>query len=782
MGKFRILTGIGLATAAGLLQWSIYPLVGGQAPFLFFIPSVLMAAIYLGPLPALIVLLAGAFNADLMMEPVGHLAIARPEGRFALLAYLLVGAMSLWYASRVRLNSTRAALAEARLRLAQEDTGIGVFELDFQAGTAFVSPSLCQLLVQPVMTGPIPLDDWLRRLDPQHVEESRATLEEKVARGELRYEREQRVQTSDGRVRWLLSRVRLDLTPDGKLAQARGATIDITQRKELDQQLQRVQSELQQQLADLQRLHSLSQQLVAAGDDLTAPLQSLLQIVMEFHGATHGLLSLSGPGAEGWVVAQRGLDQAVLQPAAFPAPEDIKDESALFARAHSDLAARLGFEAVHTTLMRSAAGEIMGAVSVFFPQSHVPAERSVRLSDLCVATAAAVVERERERAVAARNEQRFAVTLESSAVPFNILAPIRDEAARIVDLRWTYVNPAAARTIGRSVDQLIGKAVREIMPLNWESPELLAHYIAVIDHAEPREFEVQSPSRAGVWFHVIASPLNGAAAVWFADISELKRQERALQDADRRKDEFLATLAHELRNPLAPIRQAARIARMPGATDAQKRWSHELIERQVQNMALLLDDLLDVSRITRGTLLLRRSRVMLSSVIEGAVETARPLIEAKAHNLAIELPGQPLELEVDPLRMSQVVGNLLTNAAKYTDHGGRIVVAASLQGDELLIRVTDTGVGLDARDLGRLFEMFSQLPTGAGRAQGGLGIGLSLSRRLARLHGGDIEVSSAGAGRGSVFTVRLPDSCLLFPESEPRSTSIRPIALRSVDG
>ena len=233
-------------------------------------------------------------------------------------------------------------------------------------------------------------------------------------------------------------------------------------------------------------------------------------------------------------------------------------------------------------------------------------------------------------------------------------------------------------------------------------------------------------------------------------------QQRDWRDADRRKDEFLATLAHELRNPLAPIRQAALISKAPGATDAQKRWSHDVIDRQVQHMSLLLDDLLDISRVTRGTLALRMQPTELAAVLESAVETARPMIDAKRHVLTVDVPCAPIQFTADPLRVAQVLSNLLTNAAKYTDPEGQIRITGRCERDDVVIRVTDSGIGISAATLPRVFNMFSQVHSTTDRSEGGLGIGLALAQGLIELHGGTIEANSAGLGCGSEFTVRLP--------------------------
>jgi signal transduction histidine kinase/CheY-like chemotaxis protein len=242
------------------------------------------------------------------------------------------------------------------------------------------------------------------------------------------------------------------------------------------------------------------------------------------------------------------------------------------------------------------------------------------------------------------------------------------------------------------------------------------------------------------------------------DISRLKRTEEALREADRRKDEFLATLAHELRNPLAPIRHAVKLLESKVIEERQQQWARSVISRQVQRMALLLDDLLDISRITRGRLDLKVERADLDSLVGAAVETARPLIDSKHHRLIIELPPQPLTLAVDPLRLSQSLSNLLTNAAKYTDPYGQIEVTVKLLPEEISMSVKDNGIGFEPKLLPGMFEMFSQVDSAIDRAEGGLGIGLALVKGLIELHGGRIHGYSPGVGMGSEFVIHLPRS------------------------
>jgi signal transduction histidine kinase len=216
-------------------------------------------------------------------------------------------------------------------------------------------------------------------------------------------------------------------------------------------------------------------------------------------------------------------------------------------------------------------------------------------------------------------------------------------------------------------------------------------------------------------------------------------------------------LAHELRNPLAPIVQSIQLASEPRATDAQKGWALRVIDRQVRHMSVLLDDLLDVSRITRGHLELRRRPVQFKGIIESAVETARPLIDARAHSLEVHIDETDQPIVVDPDRIAQVVSNLLTNAAKYTTQGGAIRLRCVRDGDGVELSVEDNGVGLDPRALDTVFEMFAQVEATRSMASG-LGIGLALARAVVQLHGGTLVATSEGVGKGSRFVMRLPSA------------------------
>jgi CheY-like chemotaxis protein len=237
---------------------------------------------------------------------------------------------------------------------------------------------------------------------------------------------------------------------------------------------------------------------------------------------------------------------------------------------------------------------------------------------------------------------------------------------------------------------------------------------------------------------------------------ELRRVAADLSEADRRKDEFLATLAHELRNPLAPLRNGLQILRLSGDSPEAVKQTRAMMERQLTQMVRLIDDLLDLSRISRGKVELRKERVPLAAVIQSAMETSGPILNAAGHELTIELPKEPVFVDADLTRLSQVFANLLNNAAKYTERGGHVCLSAEKQANEAVVTVRDTGIGIPAEMLPRVFDMFTQIDRNLDRSQGGLGIGLTLSKSLVELHGGTIEANSEGERKGSTFSVRLP--------------------------
>jgi PAS domain S-box-containing protein len=261
---------------------------------------------------------------------------------------------------------------------------------------------------------------------------------------------------------------------------------------------------------------------------------------------------------------------------------------------------------------------------------------------------------------------------------------------------------------------------------------------------------------------LVLAPVTDAAgralfvAATGTDITERRRMEDELRDTDRKKDDFIALLAHELRNPLAPVRNGLQALQLAGGQPPALEKTHAMMERQLGHMVRLLDDLLDVSRITRNKMELRKEVLPLADVVASAVETARPAVEAGGHELTVALPPEPVYVEADLTRLAQVFSNLLTNSAKYTDRGGRIWLTAERRGGEVVVAVRDTGIGIPAESLPKIFDMFSQVDRSIERTTGGLGIGLALVKGLTEMHGGTVTAASGGPGRGSEFTVRIP--------------------------
>ena len=360
------------------------------------------------------------------------------------------------------------------------------------------------------------------------------------------------------------------------------------------------------------------------------------------------------------------------------------------------------------------------------------------------------------------SEERYRTLFESMDQGFAILEMIFDDDHAPLDYRFLEMNAMFERHTGLA--DAHGKTAREVAPgldRFWFDT-----YGRVALSGEAVRFESEAAAM-GRWFDVYATRIGGSGsrkvALLFTDITarrhseeQLRRLAADLSEADRRKTEFLATLAHELRNPLAPIRNGLGVMRLAGHNPATVARVRDMMERQVGHMVRLIDDLLDVARISGGKLELRCERADLKELLASAVETSLPLVEAGQHRLEVDLPAEAMMVDADVTRIAQVVANLLNNAAKYTPAGGRIVLSLRREGGMALISVADTGIGIPADALESIFDMFQQVDRHIERAQGGLGIGLSLVRRLVEMHGGSVTAASAGAGRGSSFEVRLP--------------------------
>ena len=402
--------------------------------------------------------------------------------------------------------------------------------------------------------------------------------------------------------------------------------------------------------------------------------------------------------------------------------------------------------------LRDASGALVGAINVFHDTT-------------------ALRQAEEERRSAAELRAGLAAIVDSSDDA--IVGKTLDGTIR----SW---NRGAERIFGYSAAEAVGRHITLIIPEErWaEEEDVLARLGRgeKIDH-----FETVRRTKDGRLLDIslTVSPIRdvdgriiGASKIG-RDITERKRIEAALREADRRKDEFLATLSHELRNPLAPIRNAVDLLREAGADPDIAAQATGILTRQVGHLARLVDDLLDVARISHGTLALERRSVQAETVVRTALEIAQPHLAAGGHALELDLPAQPLWLLADPVRLSQVLGNLLNNAARYTPGGGRICVSARAEGPQAAIRVRDNGSGIPAHMLERIFDMFATADAQSRRVNGGLGIGLSLARKLVELHGGTIEARSEGAGCGSEFVVRVP---MVAGAEEPQAPAAGPAA------
>jgi PAS domain S-box-containing protein len=360
------------------------------------------------------------------------------------------------------------------------------------------------------------------------------------------------------------------------------------------------------------------------------------------------------------------------------------------------------------------------------------------------------------------SEERYRTLFDSIDDGVCVVEMLYDGAGKPCDYRFLEVNAAFVRITG--LEDAAGNTIRSLMP--GIEGQWIDTYGRVAATGDPVRF-IDEAARLGRWFDVYAARVGPAGSrkvvVLFADITERRRTEVELRrladdlaEQDRRKTEFLATLAHELRNPLAPIRSGLQLMRRAKGDPPALARVQDIMDRQLDHLVHLVDDLLDVARITRGQIELKPEWVDLGEVLRAAVDTSMPLIDSARHSLDLRLPDPPLTLYADPIRLTQVISNLLNNAAKYTPRGGAIVLAAERDGEQAHIVVSDNGIGIPSDALEAVFQMFTQVSHPSQRAHGGLGIGLSLVRSLVELHGGSITAASRGLDAGSVFTVRLP--------------------------
>jgi len=480
---------------------------------------------------------------------------------------------------------------------------------------------------------------------------------------------------------------------------------------------------------------------------------------------------------------------------------------------YRDVALAHGMRACWSSPIISSRGGVLGTFAVYYPSPRSPSPDELRLVEILTRTAGVAVERRRDEAALRGSEQTARILADASAalavlvdfdstlqkvsslavpsfadwvtvdlaepdgslrrVSVSHIDPAKVQLAHDVHRRfppdpaapqgvWNILRTGRSEIVPEITDELLVQSVHDAELLGSMRQLGLRSYIGVPLTVRGKTLGVitfisaESGHRYDNTDLAVAEELASRSAIAIEN-AQLYRE---LRDADRRKDEFLATLAHELRNPLAPIRNALQILKMPRVDGATVQRSREMMERQVHQLVRLVDDLLDVSRVMRGKIELRREKVELATVVARAVETVQPLVDAQGHELSVRLPSESLPLDADPVRLAQVVGNLLTNAAKYTEANGRIWLTAERSGDMAVLRVRDTGIGIDPAMLPHIFELFVQVDHASTKAQGGLGIGLTLVKNLVEMHNGTVEALSAGLGKGSEFVVRLPISAL----------------------
>lgn len=542
---------------------------------------------------------------------------------------------------------------------------------------------------------------------------------------------------------------------------------------------------LKRTIVDLRRLHELSSRLAIA-DELDPALGEVLDTALSIHHTDRGLLLLKDPEDQGLTVrASAGFESEFLQLihsqrdecnpriACYQRSERVVVEdletNAEFA-GYREIARKGGIRAIHGTPLVSSKGQTIGVLAVYFSQPYHPVERETRLMDLLTRQAADAIESislrdQLERELAARKQTERASQQLAAIVAHS------NDAIFSMDLDGviTNWNSGAERLYGYAADEIIGQHITKLVPkvVHYEEPAILDQIRRgqLIEHYETVR---QRKDGSLVDISLTVSPIKDrhgnivGISKTARDISDkkradetLRRQNRELEEIDIKKNEFLAMLSHELRNPLAAIQNAAELIGEE-TEESTRRWATGVVRRQIGSLARLVDDLVDVSRITSGRIELRRDNVDLCPILRRAVETVRPLIEERQHRIQLSIPDEALFISGDSARLEQLLVNLLTNSAKYTDPAGLIELTATRQHDKIAVAVKDNGIGIASDLLSHIFELFVQDKRGLDRSRGGLGIGLALAKRLTEMHEGTLSAASDGPGLGSVFTLILP--------------------------
>ena len=721
-------------TAATGLRQLLDPLLETYAPFLIYLIALVVTARYAGSGPALLVLLGGTVLANLLFSaPRGSLHLLDPRAEVALALELVAGLLIIHVTRQLRLSRARARASEERLQLATEAGAIGTFDIDCTSGAATWSP---QALAIFGLAPGAPIDADTKVPEPvQAADYEQLHLAVRACHdphGPGQHEGEHRIVWPDGSERWVRVRGKTFISGEGAARRAvrcTGAIHDVTERKRAEAELEQRTRTLQERVKELECLYGVAR--LTQQPEL--PARALKQIVQNLKAAyQYSDVTCARITLQGTVHATGDFSQVVdAQRSAI----ELDDQ-------------------------------IVGWVEVGYLQARPRVQQGPFLKEerhLIDAIARLLADnllRRRDRAALAESEMRFRGLVE--AMPEILYRGVLPHYA------ITFISPPIERLLGFTPAEWMQVRDRWLRQLHDDDRERVLEEAAVLRKRRDLEFSTMEyrlwhkDRRSFRWFRdsLRVNRDDAGRVVAFvgvlSDITELKRLEHALQEADQRKDMFLATLAHELRNPLAPIRNALAIIRLSANKPEVVGKALDMGERQMGQLVHLVDELLDIARISSGKIEMHLQPVSLEAIVERAVESSRPQIDAGGHELVVELPQAQVQLQADPVRLAQALSNLLNNAAKYTDTGGRIRLTARQEGDEVALEVQDDGVGIAPEMLPRLFELFTQAGQSRHKIWQGLGVGLSLARSLVELHGGTLTGASDGVGHGSTFTIRLP--------------------------